>query len=107
MVVTIPFVDSFGLSPMFIIIEQPVPSVAFAAPGETQPSPNAAACESPIIAEIFKGLGKRPLKSDSPKNADEGFTIGRFNFDNPKVCNSSLSQSRVLRLKNKVRDAFV
>src|SRR5687767_6446394 len=66
-VVTIPCCEGFGSGPIFIKIEEPVPNVAFAIPGPKQPSPNAAACESPIIAVTGIVLGSKPPKSVSPK----------------------------------------
>jgi hypothetical protein len=43
---------------MFIIIEEPVPYVDFAIPGEKQFWPNNAPCESPIKPEIGIGFSK-------------------------------------------------
>src|SRR5262245_2284732 len=62
-VVTIPFLDSLGCNPVFFNIEQPVPNVALAVPGVKQPSPNAAACESPINPVISIVKGNKPLRS--------------------------------------------
>src|SRR4051812_35720806 len=83
MVVIMPLPDAFGLSPMFIRIEQPVPNVALAVPGEKQPSPKAAACESPIMLLMGMGAGNSPSKSVSPKYDADGCSSGSFNRDKP------------------------
>src|SRR3954462_9035616 len=103
-VVIIPFAESFGSLPIFIITEDPVPKVAFAIPGEKHPSPKAAACESPIIPVILIGRSNKPLKLVSPKYPEEGFTSGRCKCDNPKRDNISSFQLRVCKSKNKVLD---
>ena len=92
---------------IFIKIEQPVPKVALAVPAAKQPSPNAAACESPIMLLIGSGLLSNPPKFVSPKYEADGLKFGRLSFDRPNCANRSVSHCSVCRLKNNVRDALV
>ena|SRR5204862_8358386 len=96
-----------GLLPIFIKILQPVPSVALAVPASKQPSPKAAACESPIKAVIGTGPGKRLLSVVSPNKDEDAFSSGRLSSANPNWLINSSSHSNVCRLKNNVLDAFV
>jgi len=58
MVVTSPFSENTGRSPVFIKRKQPVPYVFFASPSEKQVCPNKAACWSPAAPAIGIALPK-------------------------------------------------
>src|SRR3569833_966635 len=107
MVVIIPLSELLGTPPMFINTEHPVPNVALAVPVTVQPSPKAAACESPIMLPIFTGLSNNPSKSLPPKSDADGLICGRLSFSNPNCASNCLFHCKLCRLKNNVLDAFV
>ena len=53
MVVTRPFLEKTGVSPVFISMNPPVPKVFLASPGVQQVWPNRAACWSPAAPAIL------------------------------------------------------
>ena len=95
-----------GSSPRFIIMEEPVPYVALAIPGSTQPWPNSAPWESPRTPYMGILWGSMPPISVSPKRLSLIHTSGSIPGSTPNSLHRSSSQRRVLILKSWVRLAL-
>ena len=103
--VTSPFLENTGFSPVFIRRKHPVPYVFFASPPVKQVCPKSAACWSPAAP----AMGILPPKNPGsvyPYTQLEGFGSGSMEagiFNSRKI---SSSQVNVLMLNSMVRDAL-
>jgi len=104
-VVTRPFFEKIGFSPVFIRRKQPVPYVFLASPASKQVCPKSAACWSPAAPPIGIGQPKNSAEV-SPNMLLDGTAFGSMHFGISSSFKMSSSHSSVLILKSIVLDAL-